>query len=87
MRDQGRTHVLFEIALDEAAWPASGVGDRGSTQSLAALARGHPSFLLAQRTVHSCAGKLEVESGEGQGTTLRISLPRDATRTNAIPEG
>lgn len=37
---------------------------------------GHPSFMLAQRTVHSCGGRLTLERENGHGV-FRIELPRN----------
>lgn len=78
--DRGQDHILFEIAVDDLS---SNGRDGGGGQPFSMLARGHPSFLLAQRTIHSCAGKLEIDSAEGSRVSVRVVLPRDATRSAA----
>jgi DNA-binding response OmpR family regulator len=51
----------------------------------AADVKAHPKFLLAQRTVRSCGGRLTVEEPEGGRLVFRIQLPRNAL--NPSPAG
>lgn len=46
-------------------------------------ARDHPSFLLAQRSVNTCGGRLTLERDLGSQNAFRILLPKDALSTPA----
>jgi len=85
LRDAGGSHVRFDISLDGENRTALGATETGRIRPPSVFTRDHPSFLLAQRTVHSCAGKLTIESDENARTTLSILLPRDATRAGLTP--
>lgn len=76
----GGTHVHLEIVLDGAHAPVSPGVARAGEGPPSIFSKDHPGLLLAQRTVHSCAGKLAVEFDDNGSAMLRIVLPRDATR-------
>lgn len=70
--------LAFELAYSGGSADFLGVGkiagDDGTTPP-----PGHPAVQLAERTVHMCGGKLNIDSdGEGR-TRLRILLPANAT--------
>jgi DNA-binding response OmpR family regulator len=48
--------------------------------------RSHPKFLLAQRTVRSCGGRLTVDQKEEDRFAFRIRLPRNALASGVSPE-
>jgi DNA-binding response OmpR family regulator len=57
----------------------------GASVSPRSDVKAHPKFLLAQRTVRSCGGRLTVEQPEGGRLVFRIQLPRNAL--NPSPAG
>jgi len=78
--------ILFQIRCDgmDAGWfGEDGVGTPASPQQ---DVRVHPKFLLAQRTVRSCGGRLTAEQGPERGFSFRIQLPRNALASNPARE-
>jgi len=87
LRDTGERHILFEIALGaRRSKDASVAGAPARDAFLSIATESHPGFLLAQRTVHSCGGKLTVEVDETSRPMFRILLPRNAAQRGALPE-
>ncbi len=78
--------IQFQISCDgmNAGW----FGDEGGERrgSLEQDMRVHPKFLLAQRTVRSCGGRLTAEQFEDDGFAFRIQLPRNALLANPAAE-
>jgi signal transduction histidine kinase len=64
-------HVAFEISY-------MGPGRKGGAGHASDLA--DPAYQLAERTIHSCGGSLNVEILEDRRKVVRIVLPRNATR-------
>lgn len=74
----GKDHIAFEMshdALDAGIFgekPSGRGGPQGELEN-------HPGLQLANRTVHSCGGKLTVDTSDSGKGRLRILLPRNAT--------
>lgn len=79
-------HIQCRISHNVANPGMFGLADVGSTQSLLELVKVHPSFMLAQRTVNTCGGKLTLERGGDSRNTFQILLPRNAMKASAIQE-
>jgi len=71
-----KEQVRFDISIRQADKDATGGAPE---KSLLAELRARPSFLLAQRTVNSCAGRLLMEQGSEGQDMVSIVLPRNAT--------
>lgn len=80
LSDKNKEQVRFDISLRPAGKDASGAEPK---KTLLAELRARPSFLLAQRTVNSCAGRLLMEQGSEGQDMVSILLPRNATSTRA----
>ena len=63
-----------------------GISREGLDESATELVKAHPSFLLAQRTVQSCGGKLIMERNEDDLNTFRVLLPRNALHAPLVEE-
>jgi DNA-binding response OmpR family regulator len=75
--DEDKERIRFEIALRD-----EDQEDAPESQSEGVFARlqRRPGFLLAQRAIHGCAGRIIMgHNAEGE-ISLSIILPRDATR-------
>lgn len=71
--------IVFEIGCEGMGVDLFGaVAGLGAGSSPQAAMRHHPKFLLAQRTVRSCGGKLGLEHRKEGGYAFRIQLPRNA---------
>ncbi|MBI4557426.1 MAG: response regulator [Candidatus Hydrogenedentes bacterium] len=79
LRQVGDGHVAFEIRYE-------GPGTREGAFSTAILGpvSSHPGLQLAERTIHSCGGKLAVEQNTEGAQSLRVVLPRNATNPNVV---
>jgi len=86
LREAGGDHVLFEIVLGAMSSEVLRATNPADGQSVLELVEGHPSFLLAQRTVQSCGGQLAVFRDDVAGSTFRIMLPRNASQSGPLPE-
>jgi DNA-binding response OmpR family regulator len=79
--------IVFEIGCEgvgvDLFGAATGLAASSSPQ---AAMRHHPKFLLAQRTVRSCGGKLGLEHRKEGGCAFRIQLPKHAVSPGQIPE-
>ena len=71
-----KDQVRFDISLSQRMPNGS---EAEPQKSLLAELRARPSFLLAQRTVNSCAGRLIMEQGLDGPDTVSVVLPRNAT--------
>ena len=75
--------ILFQISCDgmNAGW----FGEEGGEGKVSPQhdMRVHPKFLLAQRTVRSCGGRLTAEQHSDSGFAFRIQLPRNALAPSA----
>jgi len=82
LQPAGATHIAFEII--HSGVQSGFFGDQGrAVRSSQSNIESHPAIQLANRTVHTCGGKLTVDvSDQGVGT-LRIVLPRNATDPTA----
>jgi ActR/RegA family two-component response regulator len=79
-------HIQCQISHNVANPGMFGLADVGNTQSLLELVKGHPSFMLAQRTVNTCGGKLTLEREGESRNTFQIVLPRNAMKTSMVQE-
>lgn len=79
LRELGQGYIAFEIrhaGLDQAlAGPTNGSRSHGELGVLTSS----PVRQLAERTIHSCGGKLSVEVDSNRQSLLRIVLPRNVT--------
>ena len=85
LRNAGADKVRFEITMELGA-PGSEPFSGGGDSTLFSDIVDHPSFVLAQRTLCSCAGKLVFETEKTGNVTMGIVLPRDVTHSG-IPLG
>ena len=70
--------ILLQICCDGASAEMFSEVRHGASRSPRTDVRAHPKFLLAQRTVRSCGGRLTVDQPEDGGLVFRIQLPRNA---------
>ncbi len=68
--------IRFDIIIEQNSGELPG----DAKPPLLAQLRARPGFLLAQRALHSCAGRLLVDQGSEGHDMLSIVLPRNATR-------
>ena len=80
------TQIQCEITHTVHSKELYGLTTTGRSQSPAELVKGHPSFMLAQRTVQSCGGKLALERREDNINTFRIVLPKNALNAPLVEE-
>ena len=81
LRATDHDHILCEIACESlVAHRSHAPTTSGDERVLSPIekTRSSPSFLLAQRTVQSCGGKLTFEPGPDAENVFRITLPRNA---------
>lgn len=85
---------LFELDADHVTFEISHAGSvraHGGVDPAAAYAsetfERPPGLLLAERTIHSCGGTMNVELGDDGNTVVRIVLPRNATMPALRREG
>jgi hypothetical protein len=71
-------HMLFEIGYTDSG---RGVSAGAFHPAPGDSAYGNPSYLLAERAVHSCGGSLSIEVHDNGETRVRIVVPRNATTT------
>lgn len=88
LRDIGNDYIAFEMSHEA---KMLGAETPRSPNGLMPLSFGSslytsPGLLLAERTVHRCGGKLSVEQSDGDKSTLRIILPKNATKPATIGE-
>ncbi len=70
--------ITFEIACEGMGAEPFGGPIRGLSPASGHDLRNHPKFMLAQRTVRSCGGRLMLEEHREGNCTFRIVLPRNA---------
>jgi hypothetical protein len=73
---------LFE--LSHACQPHAALSELGDEN--ARLSMADPKLQLAQRTAHSCGGKVTLWRDLKGRNTLRITLPRNATHRTLVRE-
>ena len=84
LRDSEKDNLVFEISLGESTGSFRVAGSKVHAK-LPDPMRSNPGFLLDQRTVHSCGGKLSFEKDDDGRSTFRILLPRNADKTGTVP--
>lgn len=83
----GAEAIRFEICCDGMSSEPFGHVPGESPATLGYDMKSHPRFLLAQRTVQSCGGKLTLEQRQEGTCTFRIVLPRNAINPSQAAEG
>ncbi|MFA6244927.1 MAG: response regulator [Candidatus Hydrogenedentales bacterium] len=68
-------HIAFEVSYGRMGMPRSSEISSGDFESVGM----HPSLQLAERSVHSCGGTLNIENAASSRRKIRILLPRNAT--------
>lgn len=79
-------HVLCKITHGVASSELFGLPGMANKQSMLELIKSHPSFMLAQRAVHSCGGKLTLEREGDSHSTFCITVPRNALSSSLVQE-
>ena len=79
-------HIRCRISHNIANPGMFGLSDASNTQSLHELVKVHPGFMLAQRTVNTCGGKLTLERDGESRNTFQIVLPRNAMKASVVQE-
>ena len=86
LRATDQEHILCEIACESLFTDrAHALAAPGEEREYSPIewARGSQTFVLAQRTVQSCGGKLTLEPGPDAENIFRIVLPRNALSASA----
>ncbi|MDX9972744.1 MAG: response regulator [FCB group bacterium] len=74
LREAGPGHVAFEVSHN-----GNLPGGGGRNAPLTEQFQTHPGLQLAERTVHTCGGTLNVSVDRGHRHRVRVVLPRNAT--------
>jgi DNA-binding response OmpR family regulator len=77
-------HIVCEISHGLTSGELFGLPTVATTPSLLEMVRDHPSFMLAQRTVNSCGGRLSLERESEDTSIFRILLPRNALNASVV---
>ncbi len=86
LTDTDNSFISFEISHDGQYADVFNVVRAAREQSVPELIEGTPSFLLAQRTIQSCGGRLLFEQEKGACCGFRLLLPRNATGPGRVPD-
>lgn len=82
VNDMEPSHVLVEIRHEAEDAELFGIRHSGGNGVVPMLVESHPQFILAQRTVQSCGGKLFLKYEEGVERAFHIVLPRNPLHTD-----
>ncbi len=87
LQDAAPEYIAFEVSHHgRTPEDTPGVANAAYGEPGPEMAMDHPKLQLAQRTVHSCGGKLTSERDQDGHSTFRIVLPRNATNPSPVPE-
>ncbi|MBX3176561.1 MAG: response regulator [Candidatus Hydrogenedentes bacterium] len=82
------SHILVQIRYEARAAELFGLPYRSGQEELPMLIESQPQFILAQRAIQSCGGKLLLKHEDGRWRAFHIILPRNplqAPRSAEIP--
>lgn len=79
-------HVLVQIRHEAASSELFGVRNPHGAGEVPMLIESHPQFMLAQRTVQSCGGKLLLKYEDGDYRAFHIILPRNPLHSGHAAE-
>ncbi len=83
LHPEGQDLARFEVSVRNPVLLPGSEPNIWADDANASLDR-HPMLLLAQRTVHTCGGKLTLEITPEAGKVLRIEVTRNATSARAL---
>jgi signal transduction histidine kinase len=86
LTDTDNGFISLEISHDGQYANVFDVARAAQEQTVPELIEGTPSFMLAQRTIQSCGGRLLFEQEKGARCGFRLLLPRNATSPARVPD-
>lgn len=79
-------NVVFETGFSDQAAVGDGTGSEAMDAVGLPSLKNHPKFVLAQRAIRSCGGRLYLGQGRDTRWVFRVTLPKDAMRSAAASE-
>lgn len=86
VKHAGASHAIVRLEARERGWVVLEIEDDGTGFDTSRVPAGHLGLRTMADRVDQMGGALEIESAPGEGTTVRVTVPRSRTTPAAEPE-